>query len=111
MTITIEEMKAEVEAKREEIDKGIKDEGCPEFLVPLFEAGHWLGEKLTAAGVDDQTRKGICFAMGQRCLMQGGARNAYRVAIETFDRWRRGDTDTPGLEFAQDLIDHTKHKV
>jgi hypothetical protein len=108
MKTTLETMRTEVEALRETIDQSLKDgaaEGdhCPEFLLPLHEAGEWLSWKMQAAGADEQMRENTCFAMGQRCMMRGPG-NAYQVAVEVYNAWADGNADTPGVVFGDHLI-------
>jgi len=76
----------------------------PEFLMPVFEAGVWLGKALEKTGATAEEREKACFAMGQRACM-GGPNRAYGIAAACYNNWLEGHKDTPGRELAEQLID------
>lgn len=92
-----------------DIDKSLAEgEGCPEFLLPLFKAGHWLSVRMEADGADEEASQSACFALGQRAMMRGGAQNAYALAAEAYDRWREGRPDRGGPELGDALVNAAK---
>ncbi len=102
---TTEDVAAGVEAMRAEIEASIAENGCPEFIRPLYEAAEWFSARLRDLGATDGEAEAASFALGQRVCAAGGARNAYREAAAAFDRFCAGRRDVPGLDLANRLID------
>lgn len=106
--ITAEDVQNEIDGMKDSIAQEIADhpeEGpIPAYVMPIFEAGHWLGKKLEAAGATEKEREDACFAMGQRACMAGAPR-AYEVAASCFNNWVAGRKDQPGRALAEALIE------
>jgi hypothetical protein len=101
----VAEMRDEVE--RQLAEGRERGRECPEFLLPLFEAGAWLGARMTADGATPEQERSATFALGQRVAMTG-VRNAHRLAAESYDRWRAGLPDAGGRALAEELIEEAK---
>lgn len=104
---TIEDLKKEVEGPMAKgIEEGMKEEKCPAYMLPLWQAGDWLGEKMTEEGATKKEEKYASFALGQRIMMSGMA-TSHQQAIDALERWRAGRPDKGGRELAEALIDGT----
>lgn len=74
----------------------------------LFDAGHWLGVKMSEGGATDEECYSASFVLGQHCLANVCVPDAYALAAEAYDRWREGRPDRGGLELAKTLIGEAK---
>jgi hypothetical protein len=106
MTTTAEMVEQEIAGMQEDIAKERAEcpDPVPDFLMPMFASGHWLGAKLEASGATEKEREDACFAFGQRACMAGVA-GSYELAARCYDNWMRGRKDTPGAELAHELVD------
>jgi len=102
-SVTTEDVRQEIEAEAEDINQCAKEDGCPHWLLPLFQAGEWIGRKVKRAGGSEQESKNLSFAFGQIICMKG-VEQSFEVAAECFNRWLEGNPDKPGAELAKALI-------
>lgn len=110
--ITAEDVRRDIETTEmqesiaQEIAEHPEIQPVPEFMMPVFSAGHWLSKKIEELGATDQESKDASFALGQRICMAGSHR-AYEEAAACFNRWEAGHRDEPGRKLAVALIDGT----
>lgn len=104
-TITSQDVAKEVAVDREDIDRLAAQNNCPQWMMPVFEAGEWISRRMMRDGATEQQTKDVSFALGQRVCMRGLAA-AYEVAAECYNRWVEDHhMDKPGFELANRLID------
>jgi hypothetical protein len=108
--ITADDVRREIAGMQDSIAQEIAEhpeEGpISPYMMPVFEAGHWLSKRIEELGATEKESEDASFALGQRVRMAGTHR-AYEVAAECFNRWVDGHKDEPGRKLALQLIDGT----
>lgn len=106
---TIEDVESEIkqmkdsiedELRRDELAEGSR---CPDHILPLFRAAHWLGVKLIEEGASKVEASSICFALGQKVRMTGVEKSIEEV-IKSLEQWRAGHKNIGGSKLAHQLI-------
>lgn len=103
MAVTAEDVRREIEADLETLNRHAAERNCPDWLLPLFQAGDWIGNRVEMAGGSEKEAKDLSFALGQIVRMRG-VEKSFEVAAECFNRWLEGNPDKPGEKLAEALI-------
>jgi len=101
--VTAEDVEREVNAESEKILKLAEEHNCPRWLLPLFQAGEWIGKAVERSGGSIKEGEDMSFAMGQIVRMRG-VEKSFEVAAECFNRWLDGNPYKPGIDLAKELI-------
>jgi hypothetical protein len=104
MNVTADDVRREVDADSEDILRCAARDKCPDWMLPLFQAGEWIHRRMVREGASEQEAKDLSFALGQIVYMRGIAK-FFEVAADCFNRWREGNPDKPGEGLADALID------
>lgn len=62
--------------------------------LPVFRAGHWLGERMKREGATDEEVEAICERLGMESRKMVGRVDVYLLAIEFLKRWRIDRSDS-----------------